>query len=85
MASTAITNNKVKTLSDLPTGATGIVCALDGGRAFGSRLANLGFTAGAELTVVQNYGHGPMIVSLRGTLIALGRMEAEKVLVEMKV
>jgi ferrous iron transport protein A len=74
--------DKIKTLSALPAGALGTVHALDGGRGFGSRMANLGFTTGAEVSVVQNYGHGPMIVSLRGTLVALGRAEAEKVFIE---
>jgi ferrous iron transport protein A len=44
-----------------------------------SRLATLGFTPGAKLTMVQNFGRGPLIVSIRGTRIALGRGEATKV------
>jgi ferrous iron transport protein A len=44
-----------------------------------SRLATLGFTPGAELTMIQNYGWGPLIVQIRGTRIALGRGEASKV------
>ena len=52
-----------------------------GGHQFLSRLASLGFTPGARLKVVQNYGHGPIIVSLRDTRVALGRGEAEKILV----
>lgn len=52
-----------------------------GGHHFLSRLASLGFTPGACLKVLQNYGHGPIIVSVRDTRIALGRGEAEKILV----
>ncbi len=52
------------------------------GHGFLSRLASLGFTPGAHLRVVQNYGHGPIIVSLRDTRVALGRGEANKILVE---
>ena len=63
-------------LSTLPTGAQGVLHSLHGGHDFCSRLANLGFTAGALITVVQNYGRGPMLVSLRGALVALGRTEA---------
>ncbi len=66
-------------LSALPAGGGGVVCFLQGGRAFCSRVANLGFTAGAEIRVIQNYGHGPMIVSVRGTRVALGRAEAGQV------
>ena len=53
-----------------------------GGHQFLSRLASLGFTPGAQLQVLQNYGHGPIIVRLRDTRVALGRGEAEKILVE---
>ena len=68
-------------LSTLPTGTQGILHSLHGGHDFCSRLANLGFTAGAPITVVQNYGRGPMLVSLRGALVALGRAEAARVLI----
>jgi Fe2+ transport system protein FeoA len=70
-----------RALSALPTGARGVIHSLLGGHSFGSRVANLGFTVGAPVSVRQNYGHGPMIVALRGTLVALGRAEAAKVLV----
>ena len=68
-------------LSARPAGWQGVVHALRGGHDFRSRVANLGFTAGVPISVVQNFGRGPMLVSLRGTLVALGRAEAAKVLV----
>jgi Fe2+ transport system protein FeoA len=46
-----------------------------------SRLSSLGFTPGAKVTMVQNFGRGPIIVMVRGTRIALGRGEAQKVIV----
>jgi ferrous iron transport protein A len=55
---------------------------MQGGHGFLSRLASLGFTPGTHLRVVQNYGHGPIIVSVRDTRVALGRGEAEKILIE---
>ena len=55
---------------------------MDGGHQFLSRLASLGFTPGVQLEVIQNYGHGPIIVRLRDTRVALGRGEAEKILVD---
>jgi ferrous iron transport protein A len=72
----------VCSLSSLAAGQHGTVLSLDGGRIFRSRAANLGFTAGTQVTVVQNFGRGPMIVSLRGTRVALGRDEAVLVCVE---
>jgi Fe2+ transport system protein FeoA len=32
--------------------------------------------------MTQNYGNGPLIVTVRGTSVALGRVEAAKILVE---
>ena len=69
------------TLSDLAPGEIGVIHKLAGGWGFTSRLATLGFTPGAKLTMVQNFGHGPLIVNIRGTRIALGRGEAAKVVV----
>ena len=70
-------------LSTIRPGERGLVRALRGGRTFRSRAANLGFTMGAEVGVIQNYGRGPMIVAVRGTRVALGRPEADNVLVEL--
>lgn len=69
------------TLSNLAPGEMGVIRELAGGWGFMSRLATLGFTPGAQLTMVQNFGHGPLIVGIRGTRIALGRGEAAKVYV----
>jgi ferrous iron transport protein A len=46
-----------------------------------SRLASLGFTPGVPLYMMQNYGRGPLLVEVRGTRIALGRSEAQRILV----
>jgi ferrous iron transport protein A len=70
-------------LSDLPTGRSGWVCQLRGGHEFTARVARLGFTPGTRVTVLQNYGRGPLIVSLRGARLALGRGEAFKIQVEV--
>lgn len=68
-------------LERLNPGAVGYIGALEGGHRFISRLAALGFTPGAPVTVVRNYGHGPIIVQVRGAQIALGRGEAGRILV----
>jgi ferrous iron transport protein A len=71
-------------LNTLAPGEAGVVRALTGGWGFMSRLATLGFTPGAKLTMVQNFGRGPLIVNIRDTRIALGRGEAAKVYVTRK-
>ena len=46
------------------------------------RLTSLGFTPGAEINVLQNYGRGPLIVKVRGSRVAIGRGEAQKIIVQ---
>ena len=71
-------------LTKLEVGETGVVRRLDGGRGLIGRLAVLGFTPDAEVMMLQNFGRGPLIVTVRDTRIALGRGEADKVLVVKK-
>mgnify|MGYP000064831402 CR=1 FL=1 len=69
-------------LAEVPSGEVATIVSLFGGNGFNRRLTSLGFTPGAELRIVQNYGHGPMIVSIRDSQIALGRGEAAKIIVQ---
>lgn len=69
-------------LSELPAGEHASVVALGLGRGISARLTTLGFTPGAELTMIQNYGHGPLVVTIRDTRIALGRHEAQSIVVQ---
>lgn len=71
----------VLSLDTLGTGEMAYIREVNGGRGFVSRLATLGFTLGAEIEMVQNFGFGPLIVMIRDTRVALGRGEARKVLV----
>jgi len=63
----------------VPAGSRAVIQEVQGGRGILSRLAPLGFTPGACLTMVQNFGHGPLIVAIREARIALGRGEAGKI------
>lgn len=80
MGSTMISPDGMS-LSALRSGETGRIQDMKGGHKFLSRLASLGFTPGAHLRVIQNFGRGPIIVSLRDTRVALGRGEAGKIIV----
>lgn len=55
---------------------------IEGGRQLKGRLAALGLLPGTELEVVQNSGHGPFVVSVRGSRIVIGRGMAAKITVE---
>ena len=65
-------------LAALRSGEVATVRSLRGG-GFRRRLAALGFTPGTEVKMLQNRGHGPVIVTIRDTRIALGRGEACKI------
>ncbi|MGQ9586217.1 MAG: FeoA family protein [Anaerolineae bacterium] len=69
-------------LSALCPNQTALVQCVEGGHGVRGRLASLGFTPGAEVHMIQNYGRGPLIVEVRGARVALGRREAMRVLVE---
>ena len=66
-------------LIHITPGQTGIVDHMHGGREFVTRLAGMGFTSGAEVIVIRNPGHGPIVVSIRGAHVALGRQEAARI------
>ncbi|HAL60791.1 MAG TPA: ferrous iron transport protein A [Chloroflexi bacterium] len=68
-------------LANLAPGQVGVVKRLAGGWGMVSRLAAFGFTPDAKVEMVQNFGRGPIIVMVRGTRIALGRGEAQKIIV----
>ncbi len=52
------------------------------GKGLVHRMNALGLTPGARIQMVQNIGRGPLIISVRGARIALGRGEAEQLMVE---
>jgi DtxR family Mn-dependent transcriptional regulator len=64
-------------VTELRPDQVGIIVDLSGGRKFVARCLALGLSPGTEVKVVHNSGHGPLIVSVRGTRVALGRGEAE--------
>ena len=83
-ASTSPSKNDSVFLSAMRPGEQGIVVDLAGGRGLLGRMTSLGFTPGAEVTVMQNYGHGPLIAQVRGARIALGRGEAGRIRVRRR-
>jgi ferrous iron transport protein B len=73
-------NQALLKLIDLEMGQHGMVRRLSGGKGFISRLAAMGFTPGAQVTMIRRQGDGPVLVSLRGAKVAIGFMEADKIL-----
>lgn len=69
-------------LSDCPRDRTACLRCLHVERCVVHRLLELGLTPGVELRVVQDNG-GPMLVSVRGSRVALGRGLTDNLWVEM--
>lgn len=67
-------------LNLINTGKKGIVYNISAGQRASKRLYEMGFNRGSELKVVKN-DRGPIIVSLSGNKIALGRGLAQKILI----
>ena len=77
-----LNSNSQSFLSQIEQGKRVLVNSLLEGNELNRRLTSLGFTPGVDVEIMQNYGRGPMIVKIRGTKVALGRGEAEKIKVD---
>jgi DtxR family Mn-dependent transcriptional regulator len=66
-------------LPDLANADRAIVHDVRGGQSFVGRCLALGFTPGAPIRMIQNFGSGPLIVLVRDTRVALGRGEAQRI------
>jgi ferrous iron transport protein A len=78
------TSLKSLPLSDLKPGEHATLIEIHAGRGALGRMTSLGFTPGVDLEMTQNYGRGPLLVTVRGTRVALGRHEAERLLVQRR-
>lgn len=70
------------TLAELKTGEHAAFVAIDAERGVASRLTSLGFTPGVDIKMTQNYGRGPIVVTVRGARVAMGRSEARSTFVQ---
>jgi ferrous iron transport protein A len=69
-------------LAEIKTGEHVTYVGIHAEKGVASRLTSLGFTPGVQIDMTQNYGRGPLLVTIRGTRIALGREEAKNISVE---
>ena len=69
-----------KKMTLLKKGELGLINLISAGKNATKRLYEMGFYSGAEVKIVKN-DLGPLIVSLNGNKIALGRGLAEKIIV----
>lgn len=69
-------------LSMMKQGKTAIVKFIDPKTPQINKLAAMGLTCGVKLTVKSGYFGGPMVIELRGSIIALGHDITSNVYVE---
>jgi len=70
--------NNYSTLSSVQVGQPVQLVKINAGRRLKHRLTELGLTPGVTLTIIQNNG-GPILISVRGSRIAIGREMANKI------
>lgn len=58
------------------------IISVDGGQGMRKRLADLGVNLGEVILVVQTNHHGPMIISVKESRLAIGRGITHKIMVE---
>ena len=72
---------KTTRLVFLPPGSRARVVGIDSGYGLRTRLLQMGLTPGAIVEIVDNT-RGPVIIRVRGVVIALGRGMASRIIVE---
>lgn len=76
-----LSSEEVKPLSLIKPGKNVRLVSITGGRFLQSRLVSMGLLQGTPIEVVKNRGDGPIIVSVKGSRLVLGRGMAQKILV----
>ena len=72
----------MKTLLDLSIGETAVVERMDGGYRMQVQLKNLGFHEGVSVCLVKRSAvGGPLMVSINGSHVAVGRGVAARILI----
>ena len=58
------------------------ICTINGGNGLKRRLCAMGINSCSEIEVLKSEGHGPVILGINDTRLALGRGMASKIVVE---
>jgi Fe2+ transport system protein FeoA len=69
-------------LAMVSSGETVRIVSIEGGQGVRRRLADLGLNLGEVISVVQSNHHGPMILAVKESRLAIGRGVAHKIMVE---
>ncbi|MBN2099951.1 MAG: metal-dependent transcriptional regulator [Dehalococcoidia bacterium] len=71
-------------ISALRAGESAVVKSYAGGRGMLGRCLSMGFTPGSQVRMIENYRRGPILVSVCGSEVALGREIAGRIMVSRK-
>jgi Fe2+ transport system protein FeoA len=69
-------------LAMISSGETVRIVSIEGGQGIRKRLADLGLNLGEVISVIQTNHHGPMILAVKESRLAIGRGIAHKIMVE---
>ena len=70
-------------LSTLKQKTKGKVVEIIGDTPFQSRIISIGIPVGSDVEVIQNYKKQPILIYCRDTMIAVNKIEAEKIMMEV--
>ncbi|MFA5250169.1 MAG: FeoA family protein [Parachlamydiales bacterium] len=73
-------NTNLQKLFEFRAGNRVKISCISCGQTFKRRLMELGLFDGAEVEIIKNDNHGPLIIGIFNSKIALGRGEAAKIL-----
>ena len=68
-------------LTELKDGDRAVIAGIEGGRHARKKLMDLGLIPGVPVTVIRRAGRNPMVLSVMGRQIVIGRGMAEKIIV----
>jgi Fe2+ transport system protein FeoA len=68
-------------LASIKKGKKVKIVSTDAGDGLRGRLAAMGLVSGVEIEVLRNALHGPLLISIKGSRIMLGRGMAQKIIV----
>ena len=71
-------------LTNIKSGKSVVLVAIDGGGQTEMRLVEMGFLPGVIISVINNSGIGPLTINIKGSKLALGHALAKKILVQEK-
>lgn len=74
-------NEDIKPLSSVKAGQTVRIVRINAGCGANARLASMGLVSRAKVAMISNGHPGPMVVSVKGSKMMLGRGMAHKILV----